>query len=273
LNLFWRPTEGKFYRSWIGDGKHSISVDAQVGGSGYSAAFKITADICELWLFPVNVRVRRKSDSFSDSTARRALVLKLSKRDLEIGKHIRREVLKPGEIREGPADFVWVRYAVKVKRINSEDELRVLEWQKTESLVPEKQIIRRRGTAIVDTDRGILLVSSSSRLYLLPGGGAKKGEDRMDAAIRELKSETGLDPKSCRYLFSFDEPEDKKLRNLHKVYLIEIEGEITNPPGEKRHIEYWHEGSKLNLSNSSRLIIERYMQEFKTAIDGKETTV
>ncbi len=273
MNLFWRPTEGKFYRSWIGDGKHSISVDAQVAGSGYSAAFKVSEDYCELWLFPIHVRLRRKTDNFSEAMTRRALILNLSKKDLEITKQTRHDTLKAGEVQEGPADFVWVRYAVRVKRISSEEELRILEWQKSASLIPEKQIVRRRGTAIVDSDHGILLVSNSSRLYLLPGGGAKKSEDRMDAAIRELKSETGLDTKSCRFLFSFDEPEDKKLRNLHKVYLIEAEGEISQATKEKKHIEYWHEGSKLNLSNSSRLIIERYMQEFKTTVDGKEATV
>ncbi len=248
-------------------------MDAQVGGSGFSAAFKISKDYCELWLFPINVRLRRKTDNFSEAMTRRALILNLSKKDLEITKQTRHDTLKPGEVQEEPAKFLWVRYAVKVKRLSSEEELRILEWQKSASLIPEKQIVRRRGTAIVDTDRGILLVSSSNRLYLFPGGGAKKGEDRMDAAIRELKSETGLDAKSCRYLFSFDEPEDKKLRNLHKVYLIEVAGEVLQSLGEKKHIECWHEGSKLNLSNSSRLIIERYMQEFKTTMDGKEAAL
>jgi 8-oxo-dGTP diphosphatase len=272
MNLFWRPKEGKFYRSWIGDGKQSIAVDAQVGGSGYSAAFKIAGNNCELWIFPVNTRVRRKTDTFSEATTRRAIVLNLPKKDVEVAKSARRQILKPGEVAEGPTDFLWIRYALKVKQLSREDELRILEWQKTAALIPDKQIVRRRGTAVVDTDRGILLVSSSSRLYLLPGGGAKKGEDRMDAALRELKSETRLEPKSCKYLFSFDEPEDKKLRNLHKVYLIEVEGDLGKVSNEKRHFAYWHEGSKLNLSNSSRLIIERYMQEFKTTADGKETT-
>ncbi len=252
----------------MGDGKHSVSVDAQVEGSGYSAAFKISGESCELWLFPINIIVRRKSDQFSESITRRALILNIPKKDVEIAKHMRHEILSAGEIRESEVDFTWVRYAIKVKKISSEDELRILEWQKSASIVPEKQMIRRRGTAIVDTDKGILLMSNSSRLYLLPGGGAKKGEDRMDAVIRELKNEIGLEPKSCRYLFSFDEPEDKKLRNLHKVYLVEIEGDIATQTNQRKHVEYWHEGSKLKLSNAASLIIDRYMREFKTSLEG-----
>jgi 8-oxo-dGTP diphosphatase len=264
LNLFWRPREGILYRSWVGDGKHSVSVDAQLEGGGYSAAFKISGELCELWLFPINVRVRRKNDPFSESITRRALVLNLPKRDLDISKHERHEILQPGQVKDEESDFIWVRYAVKVKDISAEDELRLLEWQKSSSIVPERQIVRRRGTAIVDTVRGILLVSNSNRLYILPGGGAKKGEDRMDAALRELKSETGLEPKSSKYLFSFDEPEDKKLRNLHKVYLVDVANDVPEASNGKRHVEYWHEGSKLKLGNSSRLIIDRYMREFKT---------
>jgi 8-oxo-dGTP diphosphatase len=264
VNLFWKPKEGLLYRSWVGDATHSVSVDAQLEGVGYSAAFKITRDACELWLFPISVKVRRKTDTFSETTTRRALILNLPRHDVDISKQVRKQALRPGEVDEGEIDFSWVRYAVRVKQVSAEDEIRLLEWQKTASLIPERQIVRKRGTAIVDTDRGIVLVSNSSRLYILPGGGAKKEESRMDAAIRELKAQTGLEVKNCRYLFSFDEPEDKKLRNLHEVFLIEVSVEVPKPPKDKKHIEYWHEGSKLHIGNSSKLIIDRYMSEFKT---------
>ena len=51
---------------------------------------------------------------------------------------------------------------------------------------------RRRGTAIVEFPEGILVVSQGSEYFMLPGGGANKGESRRKAAIRELKEETGL---------------------------------------------------------------------------------
>ncbi len=61
---------------------------------------------------------------------------------------------------------------------------------------------RRRGTAIVETPIGILVVAGRRKLYILPGGGANIGESRTKAAVRELKEETGLIATKVRFLFS-----------------------------------------------------------------------
>jgi len=45
---------------------------------------------------------------------------------------------------------------------------------------------RRRGTVIVDTPKGILVVNEGESTYYLPGGGARMGESRRNAAMREL---------------------------------------------------------------------------------------
>ena len=49
--------------------------------------------------------------------------------------------------------------------------------------------MRRRGTVIVETKKGILLTADENKLFVTPGGGARKNESRMQAAIRELKEE------------------------------------------------------------------------------------
>ena len=63
--------------------------------------------------------------------------------------------------------------------------------------------IRRRGTAIVESASGILVVSKDGHLFTLPGGGARPDESDRDAAIRELKEETGLEATDAVYLFEF----------------------------------------------------------------------
>jgi len=128
----------------------------------------------------------------------------------------------------------------------------------------KRRIVRRRGTAIVDTPRGILVVAGKRMRFLLPGGGALKGESRRDAVMRELKEEIGLTATSCNYLFSYDDPKDgRRVRNLHKVFLIEAEGAPTPDNHEVRYVEYWNSGMNIQLSDSARAIIDKYVASFR----------
>lgn len=127
-----------------------------------------------------------------------------------------------------------------------------------------RQILRRRGTAIVDTPRGILVVAGKRRRFVLPGGGAQKGESRKDAAIRELREETGLSTRTSTYLFSYNSPRNRRrVRNLHKVFLIEADGVPRPDNHEVRYVEYWRRGANIRLSDSARVIIEKYLRAFK----------
>jgi len=128
-------------------------------------------------------------------------------------------------------------------------------------------IVRRRGTAIVETPKGILVASGRKKLFLLPGGGASKWESRRKAAIRELREETGLKAYSWKYLFAYHEPKfahdgkRRKIRNLHKVFLIKASGTPKPNYHDVKHITFWKPKSDVNISRTTRKIIERYLNE------------
>jgi 8-oxo-dGTP diphosphatase len=121
--------------------------------------------------------------------------------------------------------------------------------------------IRRRGTALVDTPAGILVVSKDGHIFTVPGGGARPEETDMEAAIRELKEETGLEGTDAVYLFEFlglthTGPKGGIFQNAHKVFLVKAKG-LPRPSREIKKVAYYT-GSQPPLTFSARRIIDRY---------------
>lgn len=114
---------------------------------------------------------------------------------------------------------------------------------------------RKRGTAIVETKKGILLTAMKDT-YLLPGGGTEKGESSFIAAIRELKEETGLIAYNAKVLFKYI-----SYYNNHTVVLIKAKG-TPKPKMEVKHIKYYTPNTKLKMSTATKAIIKKYY-EFK----------
>ena len=112
----------------------------------------------------------------------------------------------------------------------------------------------RRGTAIVETPNGILVVNEGERTYYLPGGGTRRGESRRNAAIRELLEETGLSATKCSYLFEYN-----SYYNFHKVFLIEATG-VAKPRKEIKNLAYF-DGSNVKVSDTTRKIIDIYHEK------------
>ncbi|MFW6105531.1 MAG: NUDIX domain-containing protein [bacterium] len=121
---------------------------------------------------------------------------------------------------------------------------------------------RRRGTAIVETEAGILVTAGRSKVFLLPGGGANKGESRVKAAMRELTEETGLKPYYAKYLFRHVGKVHKShghgyFRDHHTVCLIKTHG-TPRPRHEIRYVAFYKPGSGVRISGVTREIIQRY---------------
>ncbi|MCL2257630.1 MAG: NUDIX domain-containing protein [Nitrososphaerota archaeon] len=122
---------------------------------------------------------------------------------------------------------------------------------------------RRRGTAIVDTPKGILVVSENGKKYDLPGGAAKDGENQKDATLRELEEETKLKTTECFWLFDFKGRIQRDIKggffiDLHKVYLTKVTG-IAQPNNEIKYISYT-KNSKTPLSYAANQIIKKYFK-------------
>ncbi len=122
---------------------------------------------------------------------------------------------------------------------------------------------RRRGTAIVETDKGILVTGGRSKNFITPGGGANRNESRMQAAIRELKEETGIEPYFAMALFRFrGRPNTKhNFQDHHTVYYIKAKGE-PKARHEVKYVAYYKPGFDLRISKSTQAILKQYY-EFK----------
>lgn len=97
--------------------------------------------------------------------------------------------------------------------------------------------LRDRATAVVNRDGCLLVVRDRGfRHFSLPGGGVHSGERPIDAAVRELKEETGLQAVSVAPLFQCTTSD---IFNTYHVYHIEAEGELRIDPHELGEAFWW----------------------------------
>lgn len=129
-----------------------------------------------------------------------------------------------------------------------------------------KVIRRRRGTAIVETAKGILLTSGNGKVFILPGGGAKRDESRFAAALRELAQETRLRPYSAEIIFRhLGEVERtwsgrRYFQDHHTVCLVKATGEAQPGGSDAKYIAYYYPGCSVRVSTTTIKIIEKYYQ-------------
>ena len=130
---------------------------------------------------------------------------------------------------------------------------------------------RRRGTAIVETPHGILLTAGRGKPFILPGGGARRGESRFMAALRELTEETHLLPYAAEVIFRHKgkiRPTMSgrhRFQDQHTVVLVKASGSPRPGGGDAKRIAYYYPGCNVWISKTTKEIIDRYYEWKKKA--------
>jgi len=152
---------------------------------------------------------------------------------------------------------------------------------------------RPRGTAIIETEKGIILHKGErGEGYILPGGeietaavkglkGIKaKGESALEGTIREIYEELGLKPSKSRYLFK-QEGSDIALyslpggrqrwwsKNIYSVFEFKTRGRPKLKSREVKDIIYYKPGMKVKLSKDTEAILKRYYKLKETKPSSK----
>ena len=116
---------------------------------------------------------------------------------------------------------------------------------------------RNRATALVFRDGKLLLVRErGAKYWSLPGGGMKKGEAPIAAAIRELDEETKLVVTFSEYLFHYESPSQH-----HHVCLLEADGKIELLREEIGDYRWWDGETQLAIIPSAVEIIGRVREQ------------
>lgn len=79
----------------------------------------------------------------------------------------------------------------------------------------------------------VLLVRGQTGDFALPGGGMEPGEQPAEAAVRELREETGLMATRVEYLFQW-----ASSSNRHHVFRVEANGDV-RVGAEIRDSRWW----------------------------------
>lgn len=123
----------------------------------------------------------------------------------------------------------------------------------------------KKGVALVEKNGSILVVSKKNNVYSLPGGITIGRETKRQAAYRELTEESGLVGRTSEffldYLGNVKYANGHRYRKEARVYVIEASG-FAHAQNEIAKVGWWFPGSKMKLSPHTRMVIEKYFQEY-----------
>ncbi|MGH3942996.1 MAG: NUDIX hydrolase [Pseudonocardiaceae bacterium] len=121
-----------------------------------------------------------------------------------------------------------------------------------------------------DAGRVLMIQRTDNELWAVPGGAQEVGETSTEAAVREVREETGLDVKVTGLVGIYSDPrhviayDDGEVRQEFSIcfHARPIDGQLA-PSSESKQV-HWvepHSLDKLNIHPSVRLRIEHRLQQ------------
>ena len=142
---------------------------------------------------------------------------------------------------------------------------------------------RPRGTAIIETEKGIIVhKGEQGEGYILPGGEIDttaikalrgeigRGETALEGTIREIYEELGLKASDAKHLFkvrgkgislySHGGRQHWYSKNIYDVFKIDAKGRLKPQKGEISDIKYYKPGMDIELSEDTERILRHYFK-------------
>ena len=123
--------------------------------------------------------------------------------------------------------------------------------------------MKRRATVICERDGRVLLVARARGRWAFPDGRVKPSEELTDAAVRELREETGLDAVHVLYAFQF-----RGLQTRHFVFVVSVGPKAEPVPASEIARCQWcrlEELRRIEASIPTKGIAEIFLRQARTS--------
>jgi hypothetical protein len=132
----WKPKANIFYRSWSGDGRHNVIVEAVIGDVKYPAAFKVHQDfeakscLCDISILPHKYFQHGRSGRIPQDVLNWSFHFSVPIESVKFSKKQKNKTLLPEQgYRTVPVDFKTITYQVRLREFPEKEEMRFTLWK------------------------------------------------------------------------------------------------------------------------------------------------